>query len=124
MSKNKTGYKVGKLIGVEDNLLIIDGTGVKNKCSKCAYYYDEDCQINNHKYCERENCYYVGSISGSNFKDRYRVINMKDLSNSCSDFCMFNGPNCYNLHKDTCLIRLIEKSSTEFNRSFINSEDD
>lgn len=110
----KTGYRVGKIVGYEEHYLLVDATDLNNQCERCCKYnsdkgrcyeYNKDCLSN--KY------YYIISNKKRKLSSMYRTIDMRKLSESCGDYCIYRGDHCYNDHKDVCIIRLIEGSSVD-----------
>lgn len=111
----KTGYRVGKIVGFDDDYLLVDSSDIEDQCSRCCRY-DSEAKVcyNDDLSCLHDNYYYIRPSKNKMKKlsHRYRIIDMKKLSDSCKDLCIYYNENCYNNHKDTCLLRLIESSLT------------
>lgn len=114
-----TGYKCSDVVGYqkEDDkceYLLIDSTGLSNPCSRCSLSNEYPC---NESSCRKEGYYYIKAPELTtdyelNRLGRFKTIGMKMISERCRDICIYYEENCYNINKDTCLIRLVEESFT------------
>ena len=114
-----TGYKYSDVVGCQKEgdkyeYLLIDSTGLSNSCSRCSFSSEYPC---NELSCRKEGYYYIKApelMTDYEFNrlNRFKIVDMKMISERCRDICIYYEENCYNINKDTCLIRLVEESFT------------
>lgn len=94
--------------------LLIDSTGLSNPCSRCSFSSKYPC---NELPCREEGYYYIKApelMTDYEFNrlNIFKIVDMEMISERCRDICIYYEENCYNINKDTCLIRLVEESFT------------